>query len=107
MAAVTITDYPSVVSSGLNLQQTPRAVHLQARERTIFAHITTVIWSEKDQTYLMYNIGCPQNIPFTCHDVNFTYGPGNTLNGESEISLWSLPDLYTADWGAGGNLIEE
>ncbi|KAJ5286824.1 hypothetical protein N7478_002510 [Penicillium angulare] len=58
-----------------------------------FAHNPTVIWSKKDKKYLMYNIGCLQNVPSTCQDVNFTCGPGNSLNGESGISVWSSEDL--------------
>ncbi|KAJ5377327.1 uncharacterized protein N7496_004736 [Penicillium cataractarum] len=68
-----------------------------------FAHNPTVIWSETDQKYLMYNIGCPQNVPSTCQNVNFTCGPGNTLNGESGISLWSSPDLY--NWTSHGQIM--
>lgn len=59
-----------------------------------FAHNPSVIWSEKDQRYLMYNIGCPQQVPSTCQSVDFTCGPGNAINGESGISVWSSPDLY-------------
>lgn len=65
-----------------------------------FAHNPTVIWSEKDGRYLMYNIGCPLNVPSTCQDVNFTCGPGNRLNGESGISVWSSEDLR--QWSGQG-----
>jgi hypothetical protein len=68
-----------------------------------FAHNPSVVWSEKDQMYFMYNIGCQQQLPSTCQNVNFTCGPGNTLNGESGISIWSSPDLY--NWTSQGQII--
>ncbi|OOQ81723.1 hypothetical protein PEBR_42913 [Penicillium brasilianum] len=94
-----------IVSSGLNLQADPSGRTPSSKRSHPPSRMNpTGIWSEKDQTYLIYNIVCPQNVPFTCHNLNITCGPGNTLNGESSISLWSSPDLYTAYRGVGVNL---
>lgn len=58
-----------------------------------FSHNPTVVWSEADQEYLLYYIGCPQVVSDTCTSPNFTCGPGNYLNGESGISVASSVDL--------------
>ncbi|KAJ5692583.1 hypothetical protein N7462_002006 [Penicillium macrosclerotiorum] len=67
-----------------------------------FAHNPTVFWSEDDQKYLLYNIGCQQQVPSICKNINFTCGPGNTLNGESGISVWSSSNLH--DWTSHGQV---
>lgn len=67
-----------------------------------FAHNPTVIYSEADQLYLLYNIGCPITVPDTCQTVDFTCGPGNDINAESGISVWSSPDLY--QWTSHGQV---
>jgi hypothetical protein len=53
--------------------------------------------------YFMYNIGCQQQLPSICQNINFTCGPGNTLNGESGVSVWSSPDLYK--WTSHGQVV--
>ena len=68
-----------------------------------FAHNPTVVYSHADAKYLMYYIGCPQIVPETCTSPNFTCGPGNTINGESGISVSSSPDLKT--WTSHGQVL--
>ncbi|PVH76871.1 hypothetical protein DL98DRAFT_561805 [Cadophora sp. DSE1049] len=68
-----------------------------------FAHNPTVVYSQADEKYLMYYIGCPQTVPETCTSPNFTCGPGNTINGESGISVSSSPDLKT--WTSHGQML--
>ena len=58
-----------------------------------FAHNPTVVYSPADKLYLLYYIGCPQQVNETCTDPSFTCGPGNHHNGESGISVLSSPDL--------------
>ncbi|KAF2100279.1 hypothetical protein NA57DRAFT_73890 [Rhizodiscina lignyota] len=69
-----------------------------------FAHNPSVVWSPADKLYLIYGIGCHQNLPATCTPPEFTCGPGNFINGESGISLWSSPDLYT--WTSHGQIFK-
>ncbi|KAH7393664.1 hypothetical protein BKA64DRAFT_92870 [Cadophora sp. MPI-SDFR-AT-0126] len=69
----------------------------------MFAHNPTVLYSHTDGKYLMYYIGCPQTVPEICTSLNFTCGPGNTINGESGISVSSSPDLKT--WTSHGQIL--
>jgi hypothetical protein len=69
-----------------------------------FAHNPTVVYSEAEKLYLMYSIGCPQTVPDTCQTVDITCDPGNFLNGESGISMWSSPDLYS--WKFHGQVLQ-
>ncbi|KAL5320041.1 hypothetical protein ACEPPN_013100 [Leptodophora sp. 'Broadleaf-Isolate-01'] len=50
-----------------------------------FSHNPTVVYSHTDRKYLLYYIGCPHTVPDTCVPPSFTCGPGNTINGESEL----------------------
>lgn len=68
-----------------------------------FAHNPTVVYSSADELYLLYHIGCPVTVPEGCSLLAFTCGPGNSLNGESGISVWSSPDLR--DWGFQGQVL--
>jgi hypothetical protein len=68
-----------------------------------FAHNPTVVWSEAEQKYLLFNIGCPTHVPSGCQSMNFTCGPGNHLNGESGISAWSSDNLR--DWEPHGQVL--
>ncbi|CZR65495.1 uncharacterized protein PAC_15395 [Phialocephala subalpina] len=69
-----------------------------------FAHNPTVIYSPADSKYLLYYIGCPQTVNPTCTSPQFTCGPGNTINGESGISVASSTDLYT--WTTHGQILQ-
>lgn len=60
-----------------------------------FAHNPTVVYSPADKLYLLYYIGCPYSPPAMCTGPSFSCGPGNTLNGESGVSVQSSPDLKT------------
>lgn len=77
--------------------------HFESEIVGTFAHNPTVVWSEADQLYLLYHIGCLISVPDTCQAVNFTCGPGNNLNGESGISVLSSPDLYR--WKPHGQVL--
>ncbi|KAJ6013961.1 hypothetical protein N7540_008552 [Penicillium herquei] len=70
--------------------------------RPTFAHNPTVIWSEKDEQYLLYSIGCPQSVSSTCEGMSFTCGPGNDENGESGINVLSSTDLI--NWSKHGQV---
>lgn len=64
-----------------------------------FAHNPQVVWSEKDQLYLMYHIGCSHPVkPTGCEDPSLTCDDGNYLNGESGISVKSAKSLTDAQW---------
>lgn len=69
-----------------------------------FSHNPTVFYSPADELYLMYHIGCPYTPLDTCTASNFTCGPGNSLNGESGISVQSSPNLIT--WTPHGRILE-
>ena len=69
-----------------------------------FAHNPSVVWNEAEQQYVLYFIGCRTEVPTTCKSLNYSCGPGNTLNGESGISVWTSPDLR--DWTAHGQVIQ-
>ena len=59
-----------------------------------FSHNPSVVWSEAEKRYLLYNIGCNITLPaIGCTNMNFSCGAGNVLHGESGISVWSSPDL--------------
>jgi len=68
-----------------------------------FAHNPTVIYSPADEKYLLYYIGCSITPPQQCTTVDFTCGPGNTLNAESGISVQSSPDLL--NWTFEGQVL--
>ncbi|KAH9221722.1 hypothetical protein DL95DRAFT_355051 [Leptodontidium sp. 2 PMI_412] len=68
-----------------------------------FSHNPTVVYSHMDRKYLLYYIGCPYTVPDTCVPPNFTCGPGNTINGESGISVSSSSDLET--WTSHGQIL--
>jgi len=72
-----------------------------------FHHNPTIVWSESDQLWLLYTIGCNTNDTLTCSTANnsspsdeallpadLTCSFGNTQNGESGISLFTSPTLY-------------
>ena len=69
--------------------------HFAAEVAGTFAHNPTVVWSAADQEYLLYYIGCLQEVKAKCTTKHFSCGPGNNNNGESGISVMSSPDLYT------------
>lgn len=58
-----------------------------------FSHNPTVVYSPADHKWLMYYIGCKQEVNDTCTSQQFTCGPGNKNNGESGISLKTSTDL--------------
>ena len=68
-----------------------------------FAHNPTVIYSPADDKWLLYYIGCKQDLLAAhCTPPEFTCGPGNALNGESGISMLSSLDLQT--WHSEGRI---
>lgn len=69
-----------------------------------FAHNPTVVYSPADNLYLLYAIGCSVSLPSTCQGPSFSCGPGNDINGESGISVWSSHDLRT--WTAHGQVFQ-
>ncbi|KAJ6109669.1 hypothetical protein N7486_001904 [Penicillium sp. IBT 16267x] len=69
-----------------------------------FAHNPAVVWSEREGKYLLYHIGCRVDVPATCSTVDFSCGPGNTVNGESGISALSSVDLV--NWVSYGRVVE-
>jgi EGF-like domain len=70
-----------------------------------FAHNPSVIWSEPDQLYLLFNIGCPTSLNTTsCENQNTYCGPGNDVDGESGITAWSSPNLR--DWTSHGQVFQ-
>lgn len=59
-----------------------------------FSHNPTVIYSPADRQWLMYYIGCQQQVVTDkCTFKPFTCGAGNTNNGESGLSVMSSWDL--------------
>lgn len=68
-----------------------------------FAHNPVVTWNEEDQKYLLWSIGCQQTVPSVCQGLNFTCGPGNTLNGESGVRLSISSDLR--NWSTYGQVL--
>ncbi|WPG97485.1 Hypothetical protein R9X50_00026200 [Acrodontium crateriforme] len=59
-----------------------------------FAHNPSVVWSPIEQEYLLYYIGCEQNLNASaCTASDLTCGPGNFINGESGISIQTSKDL--------------
>lgn len=59
-----------------------------------FAHNPTVIYSPADKLWLMYYIGCKQDVVADkCTFNRFTCGAGNQNNGESGLSVMSSADL--------------
>ena len=99
-------DYWSPYSRVIRAKSTTGPAGLYQFEAEIvgtFAHNPTVVYSEANRLYLLYNIGCSINVPDGCQYVNFSCGPGNNLNGESGISLWSSPDLY--QWTSHGQVL--
>ena len=70
-----------------------------------FAHNPTVVYSPADRKWLMYYIGCKlENLADECSSRYFTCGPGNTMNGESGISVMSSSDLR--QWHPHGPVIQ-
>lgn len=69
-----------------------------------FAHNPTVIFSEAHQLWLMVHIGCKQTPPQQCYGVDISCDPGNTLNGESGITLRAAKQL-DGDWQSLGIII--
>ena len=68
-----------------------------------FAHNPSVVWSEADQLYLLYHIGCPYKQPTQCESPSFSCDSGNTINGESGITLRSSADLRK--WTTHGQIL--
>ncbi|KAJ5752438.1 hypothetical protein N7520_009355 [Penicillium odoratum] len=68
-----------------------------------FAHNPSVVWSERDKVFLLYHIGCSQDVPAVCENMEFSCGPGNTVNGESGISVLSSEDLV--HWSSRGRVV--
>lgn len=59
-----------------------------------FAHNGVVVYSPSDEKYLLYHIGCPRVVPSGCESlVPFQCSIGNSINGESGISVLSSNDL--------------
>lgn len=52
-----------------------------------FAHNPSVIYSPFDQLWIMVHIGCNQTLPDICQQIDITCDPGNSLNGESGITM--------------------
>lgn len=69
-----------------------------------FSHNPTVIWSQGEGKYLMYYIGCPQEVALdkACAAPSFKCGPGNYINGESGISVASSTNLR--EWKIHGGI---
>lgn len=59
-----------------------------------FAHNPTVVYQPEEKQWLMYYIGCKQEVVADkCTFKPFTCGPGNENNGESGVSVLSSWDL--------------
>jgi hypothetical protein len=52
-----------------------------------FAHNPSVIYSSFDELWIMVHIGCNQTLPNTCQSIAITCDPGNSVNGESGITM--------------------
>ena len=68
-----------------------------------FAHNPTVVWSARENLWLMYHIGCPQPLPSSCAAPAFACDGGDTVNGESGITLRTSPDLIV--WTEVGRVL--
>ncbi|KAJ5915428.1 hypothetical protein N7466_011361 [Penicillium verhagenii] len=61
-----------------------------------FAHNPSVLWSAREQMYLLYHIGCVRaELPGACAVVEFGCGVGNGVNGESGIAVLGSRDLVS------------
>ena len=69
-----------------------------------FAHNPSVVWNEAEQLYVLYSIGCRTEVPASCKSKDYSCGPGNTINGESGISVRTSPNLR--DWTSHGQVIQ-
>jgi hypothetical protein len=60
-----------------------------------FSHNPTVVFDALSQSYLLFSIGCAVPQPAACVQPSLECAPGNTLNGESGITLRTSQDLLT------------